>query len=442
MSDNEPWTHRPTVVDQAEIVLTATFVDRPELLDQVDLEHADFADERNALIFRTLQWMWENEKVITFLTVVDKLKKRIEKDYFVVACNTTYAQPWAVQEHVQIVREAAKRRRVLRAGQRLIELSQNSEKMDDDTLAEVEKAFSEIGASSAEANKGPQHIGDVMPAYMDELDKRYKRRGELVGVNTGFKQLNFYFGGWQKTDLCIVAARPSMGKTAFMLQTALTGAIDDVVIVFSIEMGTFSLADRLVSSESSVPLYNIRNGRIQDAEWPKLTDAVSRLGERTLYVDDSSKVTIPYIRAQVRKIAKKVGAGRKIVVFLDYLQLLKVSKGRSRNEEVGDISKELKAMAKELDCCMVALAQLSRGVEQRADKHPTLNDIRESGQIEQDADVIAFLYREEYYNPETEKKNVVEVIIGKNRNGPTGTAEIAFIKEYQKFVDLDREATK
>lgn len=421
---------------QAEAALVATLVSRPDFLDEIQLTHDEFLDQDFGLVFRTIEWLHDHGKPVSTVTIIDKLATRVPSPLLVEACDVSNAQPWAIKEFAKIIRDAAMRRRMTRAGQRLIELASNAGEMNDDALAEMEGAIAGVGIAE-ENGKGPEQIADVTERYLTLLEDRNKNRGRLNGATTGFRELNAYFGGWQPTDLCVVAARPSMGKSALMLQTAYEAAENDEVVVFSIEMGKDSLLDRLTSSASRVPLYSIRNGRMEPQHWPLVTDAISDLEGRHLWFDDNPYATPAYIRSKLRRISRKMPEGRRLVVFVDYLQIIKATrKGRSRAEEVGDISQDLKAIAKELNCCIVALAQLNRSVETRQDKRPTMGDIRDSGQIEQDADVVMFLYRDEYYNPNTERKNVVEVIIGKNRNGPTGTASIVFLKETQRLVDL------
>ncbi|WP_051663666.1 replicative DNA helicase [Alicyclobacillus macrosporangiidus] len=421
-------------VRTAELTMIATLLDRPTLLDEIDLSPADFEDERNALVYQTVTSLYEQGKPVSNVLVGEKLARSLDPQYLAVALNVTYAQPWAAKELAHQIRQNAKRRRLQKAAMRLQEIAMMADEIGDNEMAEVEKAIAQIESQETETS-GPRHIGDILRDHVQVLEERYKQKG-LVGINTGFRQLNAYTGGWRPQTLCVVAARPSMGKTAFMLHTARAASLNDVAVVFSLEMGDDSIADRLVASEGGVPLYSIHHGRIQDSDWPKLTQAFARLEARNLFVDTQANVSTAYIRAKLRRLARKLPADKRMVVFVDYMQLIQTQRGRSRTEEVGEVSRELKAIAKEMNCCVVALAQLSRAVEQRQDKRPTLADIRESGQIEQDADVIMFLYRDEYYNPNTDTPGIVEVIIGKQRNGPIGTAKLAFSKETQVFQEV------
>jgi replicative DNA helicase len=335
------------------------------------------------------------------------------------------------------VRDGAARRRMTAAAYRMLEIAQTAESIDDNAMAEVEKAIAEIGAT-VEAEAGPVLLADLLDQYWAEFEERVANRDKLIGVDTGFAKLNKWLQGWRPGYLCVVGARPGMGKTAFMLQSASRGATEDIAVLFSIEMLRNVLIDRMMSAQSMVPLFKVMNGHIDDDQRLLLTKALAELEERKVYIDDNPYATVPYIRSKLRKIARQ-NVGKKLVVFVDYLQIVKTEKGRSRAEEIGQVSSQLKAIAKELNCCIVALAQVNRQVDGRADKRPVLSDIRDSGQIEQDADVIMFLYRDEYYNPDTPTKGVIEVIVAKNRNGSTGTTKIGFSKEYQRFIDFPEE---
>lgn len=265
------------------------------------------------------------------------------------------------------------------------------------------------------------------------------RKGEITGVPTGFIELDRMTAGFQKNDLIIVAARPSVGKTAFALNIAQNVATktDETVAIFSLEMGAEQLVMRMLCAEGNIDSQNLRTGSLTDDDWKKLTMAMGSLSNANIFIDDTPGIKITDIRSKCRRLKQEHGLG---LVIIDYLQLIQGS-GRSsenRQQEVSEISRSLKALAREMEVPVIALSQLSRGVEQRQDKRPMMSDIRESGSIEQDADIVAFLYREDYYDKETENKNIIEIIIAKQRNGPTGTIQLAFAKEYNKFVNLER----
>ncbi|ULO08914.1 replicative DNA helicase [Paenibacillus sp. 19GGS1-52] len=280
-------------------------------------------------------------------------------------------------------------------------------------------------------------------AYIETIDKRVSNRlnGTISGKETGFKDLDKLTGGFQKQDLIIVAARPSVGKTAFALNIAQNAAklTDESIAVFSLEMSEQQLMQRMVSAEVNLDANDLRMGDItSDDDWSKLTVGISALAERNIFIADDPIVTVHDIRAKCRRLKKEQGLG---MIIIDYLQLIQGSSGKrgeNRQQEVSEISRVLKQIARELDVPVIALSQLSRNVEQRQDKRPIMSDLRESGSIEQDADIVAFLYRDDYYNAETEKKNIIEIILAKQRNGPVGTVELVFIKNFNKFVNYER----
>lgn len=272
----------------------------------------------------------------------------------------------------------------------------------------------------------------------EDIEERVKNKGQLVGVTSGYKYLDTITAGFQKKDLIILAARPSMGKTTFALNIAENVAkkLDKPVVIFSLEMGMDKLAMKFLSSESRVSLQSMRTGYIADADWPKLANALARLNKVPIYINDKPDLTVNGLRAELRKF--KYEHPDIAIAIIDYLQLMIPDKGRSRNEEVSDISRGLKMAAKEIGIPIIALSQLSRGVENRNEKRPQLSDLRDSGALEQDADVIMFLYRDDYYNPDTEYPNITELIVAKQRNGPLGVVKFYFDKECGKFVELER----
>lgn len=293
----------------------------------------------------------------------------------------------------------------------------------------------------------PQDFKPIREVLVDVIDTTAEKaeafkNGEVTGLQTGFTDLDRMLGGLQKSDLIIVAARPSVGKTAFALNLAQNVAVgsQETVAVFSLEMSAPQLVSRMISSEGNLEASRLRMGDMNDDDWSKMTMAAGVLGDADILIDDSPGITVHDIRAKCRRLKKQRGLG---LIVIDYLQLIAGrSNGRgqeNRQQEVSEISRTLKHLARELDVPVIALSQLSRGVEQRQDKRPMMSDLRESGAIEQDADIVAFLYRDDYYNQESEKKNIIEIIIAKQRNGPVGTVELVFLKNYNKFVNYDRD---
>ena len=268
----------------------------------------------------------------------------------------------------------------------------------------------------------------------------HNRVGDITGIATGFAELDKMTAGFQRNDLIIVGARPSVGKTAFALNIAQNVATktDEKVAIFSLEMGAEQLVMRMLCAEGNIDAQRLRTGSLTDEDWGKLTMAMGSLSNAGIFIDDSPGVRVQDIRAKCRRLKQEQGGLG--MILIDYLQLVLGSgrSGENRQQEVSEISRSLKALARELQVPVIALSQLSRGVEQRQDKRPMMSDIRESGSIEQDADIVAFLYRDDYYDKESENKNIIEIIIAKQRNGPTGTVSLAFVKEYNKFVNLER----
>ncbi|MFZ3197562.1 MAG: replicative DNA helicase, partial [Bacillus mycoides] len=307
----------------------------------------------------------------------------------------------------------------------------------DGLLNEAEKKILEV---SHQTNaKAFQNIKDVLVDAYDKIELLHNQKGEVTGIPTGFTELDKMTAGFQRNDLIIVAARPSVGKTAFSLNIAQNVATktDENVAIFSLEMGSDQLVMRMLCAEGNIDAQRLRTGSLTSDDWAKLTMAMGSLSNAGIYIDDTPGIKVNEIRAKCRRLKQEQGLG---MVLIDYLQLIQGSgkSGENRQQEVSEISRTLKGIARELQVPVIALSQLSRGVESRQDKRPMMSDIRESGSIEQDADIVAFLYREDYYDRETENKNTIEIIIAKQRNGPVGSVELAFVKEFNKFVNLER----
>jgi replicative DNA helicase len=268
------------------------------------------------------------------------------------------------------------------------------------------------------------------------LESLHYNKTGIKGIPSGFVDLDRMTSGFQPSDLIIIAARPSMGKTAFALNVATNVALraGKTVAIFSLEMSASQLVARMISSEGNIDAQAFRTGNLNEEDWQKVTMAISTLAEAPIFIDDTPGLTVYDIRAKLRRLQAEHGLG---LVVIDYLQLISGTRGDNRQQEISEISRSLKLMAREFDCPIIALSQLSRAVEQRQDKRPMLSDLRESGSIEQDADLVAFLYRDDYYNEDSEKKNIAEVIIGKQRNGPVGKVELLFLKNYNKFLSLE-----
>jgi replicative DNA helicase len=421
--------------NETEKALVATVINYPEKLDYLELSPDDFTNKDYALIYQTAQSLRDKGYSVNIPVIIEKLHKRIPKDRLVEACNTLNAMPHSVESIAQVIRNNAVRRRMKEVGRKIMDLADNAEDVAE-AIAEVEKEVSTIDIKRGKG--GLKHIEYILEGAYDDLNARAKSKDSLTGISTGFLELDAYTAGWQKGDLVIIGARPSMGKSALMLQLAANVAKKGVAAVFSLEMSAAQLRDRLLAAEGPIQHYAIRSGRLGDKDWERLSFAIANLEKSGMYIDDTSEMTIPYFRAELRRLRRQVG-DVPLVAFVDYLQLVRVN-GRSRVEELAEVTKSFKAVAKELDATVIALCQLSRKCEERQDKRPLLSDIRESGNIEQDADLVIFLYRDKYYNPDTEAQNIAELIIAKQRNGPVGTAKLGFFEDTQRFVDLSQRS--
>ncbi|MGG3891150.1 replicative DNA helicase [Metabacillus fastidiosus] len=341
-----------------------------------------------------------------------------------------------IEYYSKIVEEKSILRRLIRTATQIATDGYSREDEVQVLLGEAEKRIMEVAQKKNVS--AFQNIKDVLVQTYDNIELLHNRKGETTGIPTGFTELDRMTAGFQRNDLIIVAARPSVGKTAFALNIAQNVATktDENVAIFSLEMGADQLVMRMLCAEGNIDAQNLRTGNLTAEDWGKLTMAMGSLSNAGIYIDDTPGIRVGDIRAKCRRLKQDSGLG---MVLIDYLQLIQ-GNGRTdnRQQEVSEISRSLKELARELQVPVIALSQLSRGVEQRQDKRPMMSDIRESGSIEQDADIVAFLYRDDYYDKETENKNIIEIIIAKQRNGPVGTAQLAFVKEYNKFVNLER----
>lgn len=343
-----------------------------------------------------------------------------------------------IEYYAKIVEEKSILRRLIRTATSIAQEGYSREDEVAGLLNEAEKQILEV---SQRKNSGVfQNIKDVLVKTYDNIETLHNRKGEITGIETGFTELDRMTAGFQRNDLIIIAARPSVGKTAFALNIAQNVAVKarENVAIFSLEMGAEQLVMRMLCAEGNINAQNLRTGQLTAEDWSKLTMAMGSLSNAGIYIDDTPGIRVSEIRSKCRRLKQESGLG---MILIDYLQLIQGSGrngGENRQQEVSEISRSLKALARELQVPVIALSQLSRGVEQRQDKRPMMSDIRESGSIEQDADIVGFLYRDDYYDKESENKNIIEIILAKQRNGPVGTVSLAFVKEYNKFVNLER----
>jgi replicative DNA helicase len=433
----------PQSIEAEQAVLGAIFLDPSALtLASEILIPEDFYRASHQKIFHAMLRVADKGEPVDLVTVTAELAdtQQLEEVGGVsYLSELADAVPTAanVEYYARIVEEKSVLRRLIRTATSIAQDGYTREDEVDVLLDEAEKKIMEI--SQRKHSGAFKNIKDILVQTYDNIEMLHNRKGEVTGIPTGFTELDRMTSGFQRSDFIIVAARPSVGKTAFALNIAQNVATktNENVAIFSLEMSAQQLVMRMLCAEGNINAQNLRTGRLTPEDWGKLTMAMGSLSNAGIYIDDTPSIRVSDIRAKCRRLKQESGLG---MVVIDYLQLIQGS-GRNREnrqQEVSEISRSLKALARELEVPVIALSQLSRSVEQRQDKRPMMSDIRESGSIEQDADIVAFLYRDDYYNKDSENKNIIEIIIAKQRNGPVGTVQLAFIKEYNKFVNLER----
>ncbi|HBL87887.1 MAG TPA: replicative DNA helicase [Alcanivorax sp.] len=405
----------------------------------------DFYRKEHRLIFQVVDQLVEEEKPCDLVTVSQALTHRGELDdvggmtYLSdLARNTPSAAN--INAYADIVRERSILRQLIQVSHGIAEQSFNPKGTPSlEILDAAESAIFEI-AEQQKKGSGPQDIKTVLKKAVDRIDELYKNKNSLTGLTTGFEELDKMTSGLQPSDMVVVAGRPSMGKTTFAMNLCENVAhkAHKPVLVFSMEMPADAIVMRMLSSLGRINQTSIRSGRLDQDDWPRITSAIQMLSEQKFFIDDTPALSPLELRTRARRVARECG-GQLGMIMIDYLQLMQVPGADSRVNEISEISRSLKGLAKELNCPVVALSQLNRSLEQRPNKRPVMSDLRESGAIEQDADVIMFLYRDEVYNQDTTEKGIGEVIIGKQRNGPIGTVRVAFRGEYLRFDDLAPE---
>ncbi len=406
---------------------------------------ADFYRRDHRLIFRALAMLADESKPRDALTVSATLNRLGELEeaggmaYLgEIVKNTASASN--VAAYAEIVRERSVLRQLIRASYEISDVAyQPQGATSDEILDQAERKIFAIAEQQTKGD-GPQAIRPLLAKAVDRIEQLFSSNEPLTGLSTGFTDLDEKTAGLQKADLVIVAARPSMGKTTFamnLVENVLLGGAP--VLVFSMEMPADSIVMRMLSSLGRIDQTRVRTGKLEEEDWPRLTSTMAMLNEQKLFIDDTPALSPTEVRARARRVARENG-GTLGLIMVDYLQLMRVpGLENNRVNEISEISRSLKGLAKELNCPVIALSQLNRSLEQRPNKRPVMSDLRESGAIEQDADVIMFIYRDEVYNPESPDKGTAEIIIGKQRNGPIGMLRLAFLGRYTRFEDLAPE---
>lgn len=434
----------PSNTDAEASLLGAVLIDADAIVKIADhISPADFYDQRHGRIYEALHALYEKRTAIDVLTLADQLKGNGFLDMVggpAYLAELTNFVPTAahVEQYADIVAQKALRRRLIAVSHEMAALGQDESKAIQELIEEAETSLFEV--SQQHVKQSIVSIESILTDSFDRLNDLHENSGKIRGIPTGYKDLDHMLAGLQRSDLFILAARPSMGKTAFVLNLAhkISTTAKEPVLIFSLEMGKEQLVDRLLAMESGVDAWALRTGRLTDSDFEKLGEAMGTLSEAKIYIDDTPGITVSDLRTKARREAHHQKLG---LIIVDYLQLMsggsRFSSDGNRVQEISEISRGLKGVARELDVPLIALSQLSRSVESRNPQIPQLADLRESGSIEQDADVVAFLYREDYYNPESERPNIMDVLIKKHRNGPTGGVELYFDKEKQRIRSLD-----
>lgn len=438
----------PQNTDAEASLLGAILIDTDAIVkiaDRIDVE--DFYDQKHARIYEALKVLYEKRSAIDVLTLADQLKGTGFLDMVggpaYLTELTNYVPTAAhVEQYADIVAGKALRRRLIAVSHEMAELGQDESKALQELIEEAETKLFDV--SQQHVKQSIVSLESILADSFERLDDLHRDKGKLRGIPTGYRDLDNMLAGLQKSDLFILAARPSMGKTAFVLNLAHKIATEakESVLVFSLEMGKEQLVDRLLAMESGVDAWALRTGKLTDNDFERLGEAMGTLSEAKIFIDDTPGITVADLRTKARREAHGGHVG---LIIVDYLQLMsggsRFGSEGNRVQEISEISRGLKGVARELNVPVIALSQLSRSVENRSPQIPQLADLRESGSIEQDADVVAFLYREDYYNPESERKNIMDVLIKKHRNGPTGAVELYFDRDKQRIRSIDTSHT-
>jgi replicative DNA helicase len=432
----------PHSMEAEQSVLGSMLLDKEAVAVAVDgLKADDFYSDAHKEIFDAMVRIFDRSEPVDLVTVVEELRQRTTLEAvggvsYITDLSMAVPSTANIKYYVGIVEEKSILRRLISACNDVIRESYEAREDIELIVDHAEKKIFEITQRNTTSDFEP--IKTILLDTYTKIEELSKNKGKIIGIPTGFTDFDQKTSGLNPSDFVLVAARPSMGKTSFVLNVAQYAALHANVptAIFSLEMSKDQLVQRMLSSESNVELQKIRTGELTEEEWIKLVEAAGPLSQAPIYIDDTPGISVMEMRSKARRLKMEKGLG---LIVIDYLQLMS-GRGRaeSRQQEISEISRSLKALARELSVPVVTLSQLSRAPEARTDHRPMLSDLRESGAIEQDADLVAFLYRDEYYNPDTEKKNIAELIIAKQRNGPTGTVELVWLGQFTKFANYER----
>lgn len=432
----------PNSIEAEQSVIGSMIMDREAIVVASELiTGEDFYNRQYGVLFETMVELNDEGSPVDLVTLQNRLKEKdvppeVSSLEYVRDLITAVPTSANIKYYANIVAEKATLRKLIRLNEEIANTCYAGKESLDFILEDTEKRVFQLVQKRNTGDFVP--IRQVVMNAMDKIEIAAKNKGSVTGIPTGFTDLDYRTAGMQPSDLVLIAARPSMGKTAFVLNIAQYVAFkkNKTVAIFSLEMSKEQLVNRMFSLESSVDAQKLRTGQLNDQEWERLIESAGVIGRSNLIIDDTPGISISELRSKCRKFKLEHNLS---MIIIDYLQLMSGSgRSDSRQQEISDISRALKSVARELGVPVLALSQLSRAVEQRPDHRPMLSDLRESGAIEQDADVVMFIYRDDYYNHDTDKKGVSEIIIAKQRNGPIGTVELAWLPEYTKFANLER----
>ncbi|NLN48067.1 MAG: replicative DNA helicase [Clostridiales bacterium] len=432
----------PNSLEAEQSVLGSMLLDKEAISIAAEiLKEDDFYREVHNEIFQAIVNIYNAGEPVDLITLTDRLKSRktieaVGGITYLTELMNIVPTVHNIEFYAKIVLEKSTLRKLIKSSNEIISKCFDSGQETATIVDDAEKGIFNISLSRS--TQGFIPIKKLLTSNFEKIEELYLNKGKITGIPTGFTDLDSKLSGMQKSDLILIASRPSMGKSSLMMNIVQNASVKEghVAAIFSLEMSKEQLSQRLLCSEALIDAHRLRTGDITEDEWIKLARAMGSLSDKPIYIDDTPAISVTEMRAKCRRLKIEHGLG---LVLVDYLQLMQsTGKYESRQQEISNISRSLKALAKELDVPVVALSQLSRAPEMRADHRPILSDLRESGAIEQDADVVMFLYRDEYYNPDTEKKNIGEVIISKQRNGPTGTVELVWLGQFTKFADKSK----
>ena len=429
----------PNNQEAEQSVIGSMILDKNAIADVLEeLTADDFYRDGHKVIFQSIVDLFAKDTPIDLVTLTEDLKTKEKLEYvggisYITELARSVPTTLNLKSYINIVAEKSVLRRLISASTNIMDDSYNKQEDVSDVIESAEKRIFDI--AERRNTGGFEPLSTILERGFIEIERIFNNKGMTTGIPSPFPELDKLTSGFQKSDMILVAARPSMGKTTFALNIAEHAALREgkTVAIFSLEMSTEQLAYKLLCSEANVDMNRLRNGDLDDRDWENIARASGPLSQAKIFIDDTPAITVTEMRSKTRRLKLEHGID---MIVVDYLQLMS-GRGENRQQEVSEISRSIKALAKEMNCPIIALSQLSRAPEQRADHRPMLSDLRESGSIEQDADLVMFLYRDEYYHEDTEEKNIAECIISKQRNGPVGTIRLAWIGQYSKFARLD-----